>query len=130
MAASSVGARGQSGFVAGCRRGAEGLDAGLVQARADKYSDDPCTDGGRTVGVRVDSGELRGTAVARWRAGRVVRLADKAAGLGTRGTPGALTARPRVPWSACLERVYCRQRACQLCAHVLWGLSLCSNLVQ
>ena len=130
MAASSVGDRGQCGFASGCRRGAEGLDVVLVQARADKYSDDPCTGGGRTVGVRVDSGELRGTAVARWCAGRVVKLADKAAGLGTRGTPGALTARPRVPWSACPEHAYCRQRACMVDALVHWGLSWCSNLVQ
>ena len=112
-------------FAAGCRRGAECLEVGLAQARANKHSGGPCTCGGRTVELRGDSGEPRGTAMAKCRAGRVVKLADKVAGLGARGVPGALTARPRVPWSACPEHAYCRQRACKVDALVHWGVSWC-----
>ena len=105
------------------------MDASLGHSHANKHSGCPCPCGGRTVMRRGGSGGLRGTAVARWRAGKVGRLADKVEGLGTCSLLGALTARPRVPWSARPERVYCRQRAHLAAGLVHWGLSRRSNLV-
>ena len=128
-AASSAGDRGQCGFAAGVQVRRRGMDASLGPSHANEHSGCPCSAGGRTVVRRGGSGGLRGTAVVRWRAGKVGRLADKVEGLGTCSLLGALVARPRVPRSARPERVFCRQRACPTAGLVHWGLSRRSNFV-
>ena len=125
-----AGARGQSGFARAFRGGVWSRGSSHGSSARVHNSGGQCARGGRIVRLRVVSGELRGAAVARWRAGRVGRRVDKVAGLGTRRALGAPTARPRVPWSACPERANCRQRGCRMDALVHWGLSWRSNLVQ